>query len=199
MKKLNNAFIILAISVLFSACSTAPALAPAGQLTAGQSVTLDREWSDYGPLYGLIIPKTKVKFLTIDGATLNRLYISEGLTPKDPLFIGPAGDRKVKPAPRATENMSLTEQMEYIAKAIGELGYSKIETQSPKPVMISGQKGIRFELSMKTVEGLNFSGLAQAVSKDDKNYYIIYLAPTQHYYKKHLENVIKTMDSATLP
>ena len=183
-----------------SACVSPPILAPAGKYNAEeQIVTLDRDWSDYSPLQGVYIPKSKVRFLTIDGASLNRLYISEGLSTADPLFVGPNGDRKSNPAPRGSENMSLSEQIEYVAKSIVELGYTKIETKSPKPVKISGQSGVRFELSMKTKEGLNISGLAQAVAKDKKNYYIIYLAPSQNYYSKYLSNVTNIMDSALLP
>lgn len=94
--------------------------------------------------------------------------------------------------------MSLSEQMEYVGRAMTELGFLRVETKTPRPVTVSGQRGIRFELTMRTTEGLAMSALAQAVNKNGLNYYIIYLAPSAHYYAATLPNAIKVMDSAAI-
>lgn len=185
-----------AATLLLTACAGGPTLAPAGNFTQGSAtVTLDRNWSAYPANSRL-----KTRMLTIDGTLLNVLYVSDGLTPSDPLFINWAkGDTVNRPAPRGKANMSLSEQMEYVATAAGELDMQKVETSNPKPVTVSEAKGVRFELTAKTSTGLNMRGLAQAVSKKGKSYYIVYLAPAEHYYEATAKNVAATMDSQKLP
>jgi len=95
--------------------------------------------------------------------------------------------------------MSLTEQMEFVANSVSELGFVKVEYASPKPVTVSDTKGVRFEIITKTKEGLDTKGLAQAVSKNGKNYYIVYIAPKIHYFNANKNNVIAIMDSQKLP
>jgi hypothetical protein len=95
--------------------------------------------------------------------------------------------------------MSLSEQIEYVGRAVSELGYLNVETASPKPVTLSGTKGVRFEMTMRTKEGLNVKGLAQAASKGGKSYYILYLAPAEHYYAANVANAVAVMDTASLP
>jgi hypothetical protein len=185
---------------LLIGCAPGIVLAPSGVYKAGdasQEVTLDRDWSDATAVFNN--QKSKAKLLTIDGILLNRLYISHGLTESEPLFVGQNGDTKTHIAPRPNSNMSLSEQMDYVTRSLGEINFQKIQYKSPKPVTISGQKGIRFELAMRNNEGLDINGLAQAVSKDGKNYYIVYLAPKEYYYNSSLKNAIAVMDSAKLP
>lgn len=181
--------------LITSACASIT-LAPAGSYKNEQEVTLDRDWSDLSPV---TYNNKNVKTLTIDGPLLNLVYISQGLTEKDPLFIGPEGDNKNHIAPRPKENMSLTEQMEFVANSVSELGFLKVEYASPKPVTVSDTKGVRFEIITKTKEGLDTKGLAQAVSKNGKNYYIVYIAPKIHYFNANKNNVIAIMDSQKLP
>lgn len=181
--------------LIASACASIT-LAPAGSYKNEQEVTLDRDWSDLSPV---IYNNKNVKTLTIDGPLLNLVYISQGLTEKDPLFIGPEGDTKNHVAPRPKNNMSLTEQMEFVTNAVSELGYLKVEYASPKPVNVGDTKGVRFEINTKTKEGLDTKGIAQAISKNGKNYYIVYIAPKIHYFNANKNNVISIMDSQKLP
>ena len=183
---------------LLTSCAVTPQLVPAGEFGQGQIVRLDRAWSDYSPLQGVYFAKTKVKFLTIDGALLNRLYISEGLSEKDPLFRKTNFEDKYNPAPRPSKEMSLLEQMEFVSKSLNELEYIKVSTNSPKSVTIAGERGVRFGLEMQTSDGLIMRGLAQAFRKNSLNYYIIYIAPNIHYYEANLASVNAAMDSATI-
>lgn len=179
-----------------AACAGGPTLAPAGKFAQGShSVTLDRDWSAYSA-----DSRTKTRMLTVDGILLNRLYVSDGLSPSDPLFVDPVrGDNETNPAPRGKADMSLSEQMEYVATAVSVLDYQKVETLNPKPVTVNGAKGVRFEFTAKTSEGLNMKGLAQSVSKNKLNYYIVYIAPAEHYYDAGLKSAVAAMDSEQLP
>jgi len=197
--KLGTAAAVLAL--LLGACTTGPTLAPKGAFTSGKnSVALDRDWSLYPAGLMLTGMGPKTKLLTLDGPMLNRLYVSDGLGADDPLFISPTkGDTSSNPAPRSKSNMSLSEQIEYVATAVGTLDYQKVQTSAPKPVTVAGAKGVRFEIAAKTSDGLNIRGLAQAVSKDGLNYYVVYLAPDTHYYTASLPAVQAAMDGQKLP
>ncbi len=185
---------------LLTACASGPALVPAGKLTVASpySVTLDRNWSDVSSLF--YVKALKVKILSIDGINLNRLYVSDGLSAADPLMINPMKpDNANSPAPRGKADMSLSEQMEFVAASVTALDYQKVTTLNPKPVTIGDSKGVRFEFTARTTDGLNMHGLAQAVSKGGLSYYIVYIAPEEHYYQASLANATAVMDSAKLP
>jgi hypothetical protein len=187
-------------ATLLSACASAPPLVPAGKLTVASaySVNLDRNWADVSKLFYRRAPK--VRILSIDGVLLNRLYVSDGLTSSDPLMVSPLqGDTTNHPAPRGKAGMSLSEQMEFVAGSVSELDYQKVETRNPQPVTIGDRKGVRFEFTARTTDGLNMRGLAQAVSDKGLSYYIVYIAPEEHYYGATLSNVKAAMDSAKLP
>ncbi|MCA1936959.1 MAG: hypothetical protein LDL37_16060 [Asticcacaulis sp.] len=186
-------------AALLAGCGGAT-LAPKGALAVGTgySVSLSRDWSDISPLY--YSRAKKVKILSIDGPGLNRLFVSEGLSAADPLMVHPVkGDNKNAPAPRGKANMSYPEQIEFVTNALAALDYQKVEASAPKPVDLNGQRAVRFDITAKTAEGLNVRGVAQAASKGGLGYYIVYIAPAEHYYDASLKDVLATMDSAKLP
>ncbi|MFT4090641.1 MAG: hypothetical protein QM645_07910 [Asticcacaulis sp.] len=182
-------------AVLLSGCS-AVVLAPKGPLAVGSAqVSLSRDWSDITKLY--YQRAKKVKVLSLDGPGLNRLYISDGLSSKDPLMVHPQrGDRKSAPAPRGKANMSFQEHIEYVSTSLGVIDLQQVTTSSPKPVDLGGTRAVRFDITAKTPEGLDLKGVAQAYSKGNLNYYIIYIAPAEHYYGAALNDVLTTMDSS---
>lgn len=184
--------------VLLSGCS-AVVLAPKGHLAVGStSVTLSRDWTDISKLY--YQRAKKVKILSLDGPDLNRLFISEGLSSKDPLMVHPQrGDRKSAPAPRGKANMSFQEHIELVSTSLAVIDLQQVTTSSPKPVDLNGTRAVRFDITAKTSEGLDLKGIAQAASKGGLNYYIVYIAPTEHYYGAALNDVLATMNSAKLP
>lgn len=202
MQRLILTTAALGTILLLSACASPPVLAPAGQLALGSSsVKLDRDWTDVTKsTYVYTARGPKVHVLTIDALTLNTMMVSEGLSPSDPLTINvTTGDTKSHPSLRGKADMSLSEQMEFVAESIAQTGYNKVETNNPQPVTVDGVKGVRFELTGVTKAGLNIRGLAQAVSKGGLNYYVVYLAPGEHYYDASLKNVTAVMDSVKLP
>jgi len=114
-------------------------------------------------------------------------------------LIGPQGNRASDPSPVGGDNPSLSEQIGYMERAVGTLGYLSVETKSPKPVDLGGVRAVRFELSMRTKDGLNYKGLAQATTHKGKAYYILFLAPEVHYYDLHLKHAVAVMDSSRMP
>lgn len=196
MPKLIVRASLIALALGLASCAATPVLAPKGEFNGGQKVSLDRDWSDVSAIY--VSNNKKTRMLTLDGLMLNRLYISDGLGANDPFLIGPLGNRASDPAPVGGDNPSLSEQISYMERSVATLGYLAVEAKSPKPVDLGGVRAVRFELTMRTKEGLNYKGLAQATSHKGKAYYILYLAPEVHYYDQSLKNAVAAMDSARL-
>ncbi|MEH6663919.1 MAG: hypothetical protein V7678_03640 [Brevundimonas sp.] len=183
----------IAAFAALSACA-AITLAPAGAYVVGDSaVTLDRNWSDASA--AVIGRSKKVRLLTIDGPLLNRLYLTEGLV---------EGDYLVRPAQREGDtpvyrtDMSITEQVEFVADSVTALGYQRVETAGVRPVDIQGRRGVRFDIEAQTAEGLDVRGLGQAFKQGDELYVAIYVAPAEHYYEATLTSAEQAMSSLTL-
>lgn len=176
---------------------------------ATYSVPLSRDWSEVtnfnmgitnlGKTNAYVAPK--VKLLTLDGPDLNRLYVSEGLKPGEPLMIGfSAFDLKKPVQKEVIPPRSLAEQQEFIVRSLSLSGYQKVEADPPEPLALTGSpRGLRFTLTAKDNNGLNIKGLAQVIIKNDLCYYMVYLAPEVHYYKASLADALVSMDGVKLP
>jgi hypothetical protein len=194
MKKILTFALITASALSLSACA-AITLAPAGDYAVGKGahVTLDRNWSEMSA----IMPNTakKVKLLTLDGHLLNRLYLTDGLVDGDPL-VGPLRREAITPVYRS--EMSLTEQVEFVAESVTALEYERVETSRVRPTEVSGQRGARFDIAARTKQGLDVRGVGQVVAKNDKLFVAIYLAPAEHYYGAGLASAEAAMSSFRL-
>lgn len=170
-------------------------LAPAGAYAVGKgpSVTLDRPWNDVSAIW-VNRPK-KVRLLSLDGPILNRLYLSEGLV---------AGDYLVKPAGREAttpvyaDNMSVTEQVEFVADSVTALDYERVATGRVRPVEVAGTRAVRFDITATTKQGLEVKGVGQVLKIDGKLYVAIYLAPAEHYFEASLASAERAMATVTL-
>ena len=181
-------------------CASGPKLIAAGDyaMKDRSSLRFDRDWTEMTDMAFQHADKTH--YFSIDGDSLNLLILSEGLSAKDPFIIDPRrGDTSEHPAPHGHDNMSLSEQMEFVVTNIAMVNYKKIETHNPKPITIDGAKGVRFEIVCQTVDGLKTRGLAQAVTKNGLSHYALYLAPKLHYYDTSLKKVTTAMDSLKIP
>lgn len=176
-----------------SACATVTS-APAGPYAVGaHSVTLGREWSDIS----VIMPgrPKNVRLLSIDGPYLNRLYVADGLKSGE-FLVKPIA--KERPTPVWRSGMTPTEQIEFIADSVAALDYQRVETANPRPADVGGVQGLKVDLSAKTADGLDISGVAQAAESGDRLFVILYLAPTEHYFAAQKSEVEKVMASARI-
>jgi hypothetical protein len=186
---LRGAALTATLSIL-SACVSITAV-PAGPYASGaHTVTLGRMWGDASAFAGA--PKT-VRMLTIDGWQLNRLYVIDGLKSGD-FFVRPAS--KEKPTPTFKAGMTPLEQVELVAESIAAMGYQRVETDGLRPAKIGGADGLRADISAKTPDGLDISGIAQLVEVQDRLYVLLYLAPTEHYFEATRAEVESIMASA---
>lgn len=185
-------FLALALAFALSACA-AITLAPAGAYKVGSAtVALDRNWSDLSPV--MVGQPKHVRLLSIDGPLLNRLYLTDGLKPGD-FIVRPA--RREATTPVYEADMSITEQVEFVADSVTALDYQRVETSSLRPVDVAGERGVRFDIEAQTSEGLDIRGLGQAVRHGDRLYVAIYLAPSEHYFAASLASAEAAMGSLT--
>lgn len=191
--RLPAAVLGLALASL-AACSPI-SLAPAGVYSVGgaPSVTLDRPWNDVSALW--IGKPRKMRLLSLDGLLLNRLYLSEGLVDGD-FIVRPA--RREATTPIYSADMSITEQVEFIANSVTALDYERVETSAVRPLEVAGERAVRFEITAQTKEGLNIRGLGQVLKRDEKLFVAIYLAPAEHYYEASRGAAEAAMSSLSL-
>jgi len=186
---LRGAALAAVLSVLAGCISITAA--PAGPYASGShAVTLGRTWGDASAFAGA--PRT-VKMLTIDGWQLNRLYVIDGLKSGD-YIVRPAS--KEKPTPTFRTGMTPIEQVELVAESVVAMGYQRVETEGLRPIKVGDADGLRADISAKSPEGLNISGVTQIVEVKGRLYVILYLAPAEHYFEATRAEVEAIMASA---
>jgi hypothetical protein len=190
--KRNLVFCVLAASMALASCATV-ADAPVGgyAVDAKYDVTLTRHWADISAIMNA--KPRKVHLLSIDGPLLNRLYITEGLSPGDYIVKPTAKD---KPTPIYRADLSPTEVVEFVADSVAALDYQKVVTTNLRPQTFSDGDALRFDIMARTVDGLDVSGTALASETHGQLFVILYLAPTEHYYGDALTEVEAIMRSA---
>ncbi len=184
----------LALSGLALAGCVEITSAPPGPFkVGGAQVTLGHEWSNMNAVTPL--RSAKVTLLTVDGPLLNRLYISDALTPGEGLVLSAV---KEKPAPTIKSGLSNAERIEFVTDSIAALDYQRVQALKPRPGSYAGHPGVRFDISANTADGLDVVGTALAAEVDGKTYVILYLAPSEHYFQANLAEVEQIIASAKL-
>lgn len=192
MRKRATAAALAVLLVGLSACVSVTS-APAGamKLGAGQ-VTLGREWSDISQI--MPARSKKVRLLSIDGPLLNRLYVTEGLAAGDYMIRAAT---KEHPTPLVRADMSVSEQIEFVADSVSAMDYQRVETARPRPVKFGQAPGVRFDITALTKEGLEMKGLgAVARGASGQLYVVLYLAPAEHYFAASLPEAESVIASA---
>lgn len=191
-KTLFRPAIVGAAALILAACATVSS-APVGAYEVGSDyrVTLGHEWSNISA----IMPgrSKKVHLLSVDGPLLNRLYLTDGLTPGE-YMLKPA--RKERPTPTYKANMAPTELVEFVADSVAALDYQRVETANLRPTKFGDASGIRFDLTAQTAEGLDMAGTATVAESGGRLYVILYVAPKEHYFAAGLPEVEQIMASA---
>lgn len=195
MSKRVNALKLGAMAVAVASLSACVSISEvSGPYKAGNSTyTLDRSWNDITPVRN---PVKGMHLLTLDGPVLNSLYLSEGL--KEGQHLARPNSRREKTTPAWRTDMGVLEQVEFVKDSVEAYGYNEVVTASPRPVNVSGQRGVRFDIGAVTTAGLKIKGFGQLVSKDGLAYVAIYLAPEEHFYPVSQASAAAAMDSLSL-
>ncbi|MEG1452603.1 hypothetical protein [Brevundimonas sp.] len=195
MSKLYKTLKIGAAVALMAAVSACVSITEvSGPLKVGQGTyTLDRSWND---VTSVTSQQKGIRLLTLDGPTLNSLYLSEGL--KEGQFLARPNSRREKTTPSWRTDMGVLEQVEFVRDSVEAYGFTRVESASPRPVTVSEQRGVRFDLTATTAAGLQIKGFGQLVAKDGAAYVAIYLAPAEHFYPASQASALAAMDSLSL-
>jgi hypothetical protein len=193
MKRILAGLVLTCVVLTLASCATVSD-APTGAYKVGEAyqVTLGREWSDMSALLG--VRQKGVRILSIDGPLLNRLYLSEGLSPGDALIQSTVKER---PTPTYKADFSPQECVEFVGESLSALNYDKVETANLRPAKFGDADAVRFDLTAKTKEGLDMSGSAEVSQKGGKLYLILFIAPTEHYFADGLPEVESIMTSVS--
>ena len=84
-----------------------------------------------------------------------------------------------------------------ILKLYGE-GSAAVSTENLRPHTFGGQNGILFDISAAVTESPDYHGVVGAFIVEARLYMMIFLAAEPYYYGKHIEDVLKILDSATI-
>jgi hypothetical protein len=186
--------VITAIALLLGVAGCAGVTStPAGPMKlGGGQVTLGREWSDISQI--MPARSKKVRLLSIEGPLLNRLYLTEGLIAGDYMIKAAAKER---PTPTVRTDMSVSEEIEFVADSVSAMDYLHVETSHPRPLKFGAAPGVRFDIAASTKDGLEIRGVG-AVARGAKGqiYVILYLAPAEHYFDATLADVESVIASA---
>lgn len=195
MSKFTKGMKLVAIAALTASMAACVSITEvSGTYKAGDSTyTLNRSWND---ITSVSAPPKGVRLLTLDGPTLNSLFLSEGL--KGGQHLARPNSRREKTTPAWRTDMGLIEQVEFVRDSVEAYGYERVETAAPRPVSVSGQRGVRFDIVAATTGGLKIKGVGQVVTKGDLAYVAIYLAPEEHFYPASQASAIAAMDSLAL-
>lgn len=183
---------IAALTATLSACVSIAEVT--GPYKAGTGTyTLDRSWND---VTQVTMQHKGIHLLTLDGPALNSLYLSEGI--KAGQAIARPESRREKTTPVWRSDMGVLEQVEFVKDSVEAYGYERVEIISPRPVTVSGHRGVRFEMDARTVAGLQIKGIGQVVTKDGQAFVAVYMAPVEHFYPASNASAIAAMDSLAL-
>lgn len=170
---------IAAILVLaLSGCVSVTAVNP-GMPTAVGDFTVDPQvqWAN------LRIGLSNEPVWTIDGFGLQEIRFYTGVQPGRPLFPIPGANQADLPVYQA--NMLPNDVMDFIAAALGRVGYLQVRTAALTPAPFGSAMGFRFDLTMTTAAGLQMKGSALAAQRNGHLDVILYLAAAEHYYDRY--------------
>ncbi len=189
MRKL---FTILALSLILTGCASS-GLIPAGKISLGEGhgMMTQGSWSDV--TYAERRYTRAVQVLSRDGPLLNQIILVRGLDAGKGL-LRPAD--RTQPVPIFRADQTGREQVELVVETLSELGYRKVRFAQLRPASFGPDKAIRFDLTARTEDGLNLSGIAQAARVKGELYLVIFIAPSEHYFPTLKAEVEAMMNSA---
>ena len=176
---------LLALSACASMRDPAPGVLRIG---SGFDVTLTRVWSDFTPS-----DARGMRLISIDGPTLNRLYLAGGLKPGEGLSA-----RKPESHAPFHAGMSREDLIAFVLDSVDALGFARPETASAHAAKFGAADGLRIDMETRTGDGLEFSATALIAEHAGRLNVIRYLAAREHYYAATLPDVEAIMASAVL-
>lgn len=134
---------------------------------------------------------------TRDGLLLDYLLLIPGVADGRTLFKSRS---KFLVFPTYKAGMLPNEIVELTESSVVKLyGTDMMVTSSGlRPFALGEQKAVTFDLTLTSVEGVARRGRAVAFVQDQELYLMLYVGTTLHYFDKHWESALATMNTARL-
>ena len=186
---MKHLFIILALSLTLSACTSFSLIHSGPQRVGDMQVSPVSQWNKAPFKLG---PKTEV--WTRDGLNLNSLIFIYGIESGQPLFK--VNNREL-PMPAYRSDMLPNELAELVETSIRNMrgGKPDVKSSGLRPVTIANQTAFRFNINYTDNGGLAKAGDVVALQKNDQIYIIIFDAAALHYRQKELNEIDALFDS----
>jgi len=150
-------------------------------------VQIDHVWSDFTRSGA-----RKLRLLSQNGPTLDRLYLVGGLKPGEGLTNRPRGAGVVKSDSTAEDLHA------FIVVSVDALGFTTSVLSNHRPAPLAAADGWRVDIATATSDGLALSGAEPYAQKADRLSAILCLVKTEQYFADGWHLVEAIMASATL-
>lgn len=172
------------ICVLLLAGCANPLVKPGPQTVDGLTLDTPLAWTDYG-LRG-------ERLWTRDGVLLNALRIYTDIRPGEHVFRERQRNSKREEGARYRAASSAVEIQEVILEALRADGLANVAAEDLRPATLAGRSGFRFQLRFDSEAGLHYRGLVLGEGADDTLSFLIFTAPSGHYYE-HLRGAVEAI------
>ncbi|WP_425407075.1 hypothetical protein [Hwanghaeella sp.] len=190
MKKLVRIVALASILATVAACQ-GYTLVKGGspvEIASGMKATPARSWSK--------LSSGKYQLWTVDGPVLQQILFGAAIQDGEELF--PNENNRKQKLPEFKKSMSELEVAELYRDTMLKLGASNFDLLDIRPKTVGGKQGFRFEFDFTMEQGLQKSGVGEAVLEGDKLYYVIYTGAKLHYYPKNLPDAEQVMQSVQI-
>lgn len=187
---------VAGFGLCLAACASYGAASGPFKVGDGYTVTLNQTWTSIPVRFA---GARHLRLLTVDGAGLNSLYLTDGIPPGQALFARVStNERRTtdKQVPMARADMDEFELVEFVQDSMVAIDLQESETSDLEPIEFAGEPGVRFRFSGLSPAGLRYSGFAQAMQRGNKVYTMVFFAPEEHYFSALEAEVTKVFDSA---
>lgn len=132
---------------------------------------------------------------TRDGTALNALHLYTEIKPGEHVMRQRYGLKKDEGA-RFRAGLSAVEAQELIVDALRASGATDLKSEGLRPHLFAGETGFRFELSFANAQGLRYQAMAAGEVENGTMSWLIFLAPSGHYYERdrvHVEAILASL------
>jgi hypothetical protein len=184
---------LLALALLLSGCAATNLVKPGpAEVARGIAVDTPVEWARFHA------GASGIEWWTRDGLLLNRLQFGAGIEAGQHVFTRRKAPRKQPEGPYFQPGMDANAVQQLIVDAWRAQGFVDPVADGLRPARFGNADGLRFEARMASSDGLVYRASVLAAESGRRLYYIIYLAPGEHYYERDLGNAERIFGTATI-
>lgn len=184
---------LLALALLLCGC-TATNLVKAGPAQVARGIAVDTpvDWARFQA------GASGIEWWTRDGLLLNRLQFGAGIEAGQHVFTRRKAPRRQPEGPYFQPGMDANAIQQLIVDAWRAGGFVDPVADGLRPARFGDVDGLRFEARMASTDGLVYRASVLAAESGRRLYYIIYLAPGEHYYERDLAHAERILETATI-